>query len=173
MSGMAVSTVAKAILVLGVVLILAVAGITYIKPLVDAFLGVDILSSAQKVEAGSSFDFFVKQYQECKASSDYDCLCSSSIVVPKNVVVKIENNKQLKQTEFSLLKGKILEGDQPVYDGDGEKISDRPKEELIVKNDLLFVASDNWKVVRREDKTVLDSSKLESVQDYFLAEGSN
>ncbi|MFA4887707.1 MAG: hypothetical protein WC595_05825 [Candidatus Nanoarchaeia archaeon] len=173
MSGMAVSTVAKAILVLGVVLILAVAGITYIKPLVDAFLGVDILSNVQKVEAGSSFDFFVKQYQECKAGNDNECLCSSSVVVPRNVVLKIENNKQLKQTEFSLLKGKILEGDHPVYDGEGEKLSDRPKEELLVKNDLLFVAADAWEIVKRDDKTVLDSSKLESVQDYFLAEGSN
>ncbi len=174
MAEAALSNVVKGILMLVVVVAVIYFGVTTMKPLVEAFFGIGVVSPAEIKEANDMFAFFVKQYKECKNSPDADCLCPLSVVLPQGIILSVENNPGLKETEFSLLEGEVDErglnpfGRNKLQGGSAAILSDDlPRERRIVGNDRPSYAFE-WTV----EGNVLKAKPLYS-QELWLANGDD
>ncbi len=158
-------------------------GYRIMQPLIDSFTGANELSEQAKLQGQDGFDLFLKKYTDCKNSPDENCLCPLSVPLPKNVVVKLSNNGELQQTELSVVKGSIKENNGvfdfalPEYSGKNEVLSDKPREVRVVKDDVPYLAADDWSVFSFSDKqkeryVVLNPKGLEYVSEVYFSLGS-
>ncbi len=175
-----IETVVKLILVFLIIGLVIYEGPIIARPLIDALTGANELSAQAKAQSQDSFDFFLKEYKDCKNSPDSNCLCSASLVLPENTVVEIKNDPDKKQTTFSLLKGKIRDSSgifdlfaPPSYEGKYDSLASEKNEALSVSDDLASVAKLYWAVKTSGENAVLDYTPAFDIGVAYLGNTKN
>lgn len=103
------SNIVKAVLMILVVIALLIGVYTYGKQLIAPIIGLEVYNETQaSLTANTTFEAFFNEYQQCKATSDKECVCPFTIsAIPSGYFVEINNDPGTKTSTLKLFRGEI------------------------------------------------------------------